>query len=213
MSEPRKINISGNHTSAGAADAYADPRMEEARARARANAEAARLRRSQQFPRVTHQQVSAANAQVRRLDLNRTQGSRAAYDIHNDAEFAERQRRKAAQAAQSAARPVQQVSRPAQPAARPVQQPSRPAQPAAHPAQQAPAAQASAPRQIHRSSNTTGRTIHRAQPATAAVTAASVQPAAPAAEQAVTPHPEVAQASRYGRSSIRMEGSASGSSR
>ena len=227
MSEPRKINISGNHTSAGAADAYADPRMEEARARARANAEAARLRRSQQFPRVTHQQVSAANAQVRRLDLNRTQGSRAAYDIHNDAEFAERQRRKAAQAAQSAARPVQQVNRPAQPAARPVQQvsrpaqsaarpvqqPSRPAQPAAHPAQQAPAAQASAPRQIHRSSNTTGRTIHRAQPATAAVTAASVQPAAPAAEQAVTPHPEVAQASRYGRRSIRMEGSASGSSR
>ena len=199
MSEPRKINISGNHTSAGAADAYADPRMEEARARARANAEAARLRRSQQFPRVTHQQVSAANAQVRRLDLNRTQGSRAAYDIHNDAEFAERQRRKAAQAAQSAARPVQQVN--------------RPAQPAAHPAQQAPAAQASAPRQIHRSSNPTGRTIHRAQPATAAVTAASVQPAAPAAEQAVTPHPEVAQASRYGRSSIRMEGSASGSSR
>ena len=135
MSEPRKINISGNHTSAGAADAYADPRMEEARARARANAEAARLRRSQQFPRVTHQQVSAANAQVRRLDLNRTQGSRAAYDIHNDAEFAERQRRKAAQAAQSAARPVQQVNRPSQPAARPVQQVSRPAQSAARPVQ------------------------------------------------------------------------------
>lgn len=205
MSEPRKIHISGNHTSAtsagtartvhtgGTTSAYNDPRLDEARARARADAEAARLRRSQQFPRVTQQQAPAAGAQVRRLDLNRTQGSRPAYDLHNDADFAERQRRRAAQAASAA-----------QPAARPVQ-------PAA------PAAQASAPRQIHRAASgqnhNTGRTIHRAQPAAQAAPARAAAATA-TADQPVIPHPEVAQASRYGRSSIRMEeGGASGSSR
>ena len=113
MSEPRKINTSGSNTAGSqrsihtgsASSSYADPRLEEARARARADAEAARMRRSQQFPRVTQQQARpASGAQVRHLDLNRTQGAKPAYDVNNDAEFAERQRRRAAQA-----RPVQQA--------------------------------------------------------------------------------------------------------
>ena len=163
MSEPRKINTSGSNTAGSqrsihtgsASSSYADPRLEEARARARADAEAARMRRSQQFPRVTRQQARpASGAQVRHLDLNRTQGAKPAYDVNNDAEFAERQRRRAAQAAGR-----QQAARPAQ---------SQPRTVNTAPRQAAPAQQASAPRQIHRAGtaqNTTGRTIQRTQPA------------------------------------------------
>ena len=160
MSEPRKINTSGSHSTGRSIHTDAaqrrqpDPRMEEARARARADAEAARLRRSQQFQRVTPQAVESARtacpahpaasapsvppaqpapqpprrpaqtgAQVRRLDLNQTQGAKPAYDINNDPAYLERQRRKAAQAAAMA-----QAAR----------------------AHRAEAQQAGAPRQIHR---------------------------------------------------------------
>ena len=78
MSEPRKINTSGSNTAGSqrsihtgsASSSYADPRLEEARARARADAEAARMRRSQQFPRVTQQQARpASGAQVRAIGI------------------------------------------------------------------------------------------------------------------------------------------------
>ena len=190
MSEPRKINTNGSTSAASrrsihteAARGYADPRLEEARARARAAAEAARLRRSQQFPRVVQQPVQparpaaqpaaspaqaaprpaqpaqaarpAGGTQVRHLDLNRTQGAKPAYDINNDAEFVERQRRRAVQAAQ-AARTAQ-----------------RPAGANTVPYKAAQALQAGAPRQIHRADSAAQRT----PPAQAAQGAA--RPAAP----------------------------------
>ena len=202
MSEPRKINTSGSNTAGSqrsihtgsASSSYADPRLEEARARARADAEAARMRRSQQFPRVTQQQARpASGAQVRHLDLNRTQGAKPAYDVNNDAEFAERQRRRAAQAAGR-----QQAARPAQ---------SQPRTVNTAPRQAAPAQQASAPRQIHRAGtaqNTTGRTIQRTQPA---AQARPVQQAGAAASR-----PEAAKAAAQASSrtggGIRMEGAA-----
>ena len=132
---------------------YADAaRLEEARARARADAEAARLRRSQQFPRV--QQVPASGARVQHLDLSRAQGSKPMYDINNDAEFEARQRRRAqAQAAQSQQRAAQPAS-----AARPQSQGNRTGAAAG--------------------SQTSGRTIHRAASGQSAARAAqaSVQP-------------------------------------
>ena len=208
MSEPRKINTSGSNTAGSqrsihtgsASSSYADPRLEEARARARADAEAARMRRSQQFPRVTQQQARpASGAQVRHLDLNRTQGAKPAYDVNNDAEFAERQRRRAAQAAGR-----QQAARPAQ---------SQPRTVNTAPRQAAPAQQASAPRQIHRAGtaqNTTGRTIQRTQPAAQARPVQQAGAAQP--QQAAASRPEaakaVAQASSRTGGGIRMEGAA-----
>ncbi len=132
---------------------YEDVRLEEARAKARADAEAARLRRSQQFPRVQQ----APGARVQHLDLSRAQGSKPMYDINNDAEFEARQRRRAQ--AQAAAR-QQQSAAPAGAA-----QPSR-----------------TAPRQVGRTAassthtQTSGRTIHRA--AADQKTVRTVQPAA-----------------------------------
>ena len=208
MSEPRKINTSGSNTAGSqrsihtgsASSSYADPRLEEARARARADAEAARMRRSQQFPRVTQQQARpASGAQVRHLDLNRTQGAKPAYDVNNDAEFAERQRRRAAQAAGR-----QQAARPAQ---------SQPRTVNTAPRQAAPAQQASAPRQIHRAGtaqNTTGRTIHRTQPAAQARPVQQAGAAQP--QQAAASRPEAAKAAAQASSrtggGIRMEGAA-----
>lgn len=209
MSEPRKINTSGSNTAGSqrsihtgsASSSYADPRLEEARARARADAEAARMRRSQQFPRVTQQQARpASGAQVRHLDLNRTQGAKPAYDVNNDAEFAERQRRRAAQAAgrqQAAAHPAQSQPRTVNTA----------------PRQAAPAQQASAPRQIHRAGtaqNTTGRTIQRTQPAAQARPVQQAGAAQP--QQAAAARPEAAKAAAQASSrtggGIRMEGAA-----
>ena len=208
MSEPRKINTSGSNTAGSqrsihtgsASSSYADPRLEEARARARADAEAARMRRSQQFPRVTQQQARpASGAQVRHLDLNRTQGTKPAYDVNNDAEFAERQRRRAAQAAGR-----QQAARPAQ---------SQPRTVNTAPRQAAPAQQASAPRQIHRAGtaqNTTGRTIQRTQPAAQARPVQQAGAAQP--QQAAASRPEAAKAAAQASSrtggGIRMEGAA-----
>ena len=208
MSEPRKINTSGSNTAGSqrsihtgsASSSYADPRLEEARARARADAEAARMRRSQQFPRVTRQQARpASGAQVRHLDLNRTQGAKPAYDVNNDAEFAERQRRRAAQAAGR-----QQAARPAQ---------SQPRTVNTAPRQAAPAQQASAPRQIHRAGtaqNTTGRTIQRTQPAAQARPVQQAGAAQP--QQAAASRPEAAKAAAQASSrtggGIRMEGAA-----
>ncbi len=208
MSEPRKINTSGSNTAGSqrsihtgsASSSYADPRLEEARARARADAEAARMRRSQQFPRVTQQQARpASGAQVRHLDLNRTQGAKPAYDVNNDAEFAERQRRRAAQAAGR-----QQAARPAQ---------SQPRTVNTAPRQAAPAQQASAPRQIHRAGtaqNTTGRTIQRTQPAAQARPVQQAGAAQP--QQAAASRPEAAKAAAQASSrtggGIRMEGAA-----
>ena len=208
MSEPRKINTSGSNTAGSqrsihtgsASSSYADPRLEEARARARADAEAARMRRSQQFPRVTQQQARpASGAQVRHLDLNRTQGAKPAYDVNNDAEFAERQRRRAAQAAGR-----QQAARPAQ---------SQPRTVNTAPRQAAPAQQASAPRQIHRAGtaqNTTGRTIQRTQPAAQARPVQQAGAAQP--QQAAAARPEAAKAAAQASSrtggGIRMEGAA-----
>ena len=208
MSEPRKINTSGSNTAGSqrsihtgsASSSYADPRLEEARARARADAEAARMRRSQQFPRVTQQQARpASGAQVRHLDLNRTQGAKPAYDVNNDAEFAERQRRRAAQAAGR-----QQAARPAQ---------SQPRTVNTAPRQAAPAQQASAPRQIHRAGtaqNTTGRTIQRTQPAAQARPVQQAGAAQP--QQAAVSRPEAAKAAAQASSrtggGIRMEGAA-----
>ena len=212
MSEPRKINTSGSNTAGSqrsihtgsASSSYADPRLEEARARARADAEAARMRRSQQFPRVTQQQARpASGAQVRHLDLNRTQGAKPAYDVNNDAEFAERQRRRAAQAAAQAAG-RQQAARPAQ---------SQPRTVNTAPRQAAPAQQASAPRQIHRAGtaqNTTGRTIQRTQPAAQARPVQQAGAAQP--QQAAASRPEAAKAAAQASSrtggGIRMEGAA-----
>lgn len=208
MSEPRKINTSGSNTAGSqrsihtgsASSSYADPRLEEARARARADAEAARMRRSQQFPRVTQQQARpASGAQVRHLDLNRTQGAKPAYDVNNDAEFAERQRRRAAQAVGR-----QQAARPAQ---------SQPRTVNTAPRQAAPAQQASAPRQIHRAGtaqNTTGRTIQRTQPAAQARPVQQAGAAQP--QQAAASRPEAAKAAAQTSSrtggGIRMEGAA-----
>lgn len=159
---------------------YEDARLEEARARARADAEAARLRRSQQFPRV--QQAPTSGARVQHLDLSRTQGSKPMYDINNDAEFEARQRRRAqAQAQAQAAQAAQQRT--------------------AAPARSAQPAQSAQPqRQINRSASAasqTGRTIHRSasgQAAARSTAQASGQPAAQAASAAAAA--AAAQASR-----------------
>ena len=225
MSEPRKINTSGSygagrsiHTGA-AQHRQTDPRMEEARARARADAEAARMRRSQQFQRVTPQTMQAAR-------------------------MAQPGRQAPSYPTQSA---PQQTARPAQPAQQPVRrtvqtggaqvrhldlnqtQGSKPAydinndpvylerqrRKAAQAAAMAQAAQAhraqtqqaGATRQVYRADQPGDtdaravRQIHRAQPAQ------TRQPE----QQAVTPHPEVARAAA-GRSGIRMEDTGSASS-
>ena len=204
MSEPRKINISGSSSAPGASrsirtgashSAYADPRMEEARARARADAEAARQRRSQQFPRV-RQAPAASGAQVQHLDLNRAQGSKPAYDVNNDAEFEVRQRRREQARTAATQQAAGQAARPAPQPARTVSQPAAAPQP--RPA-------ASAPRQIHRSGTTAGqggRTIHRAPQAQqsrpagqAAQPRQAAQPAQAAPQQPVTPHPDLTRAS------------------
>ena len=231
MSEPRKINTSGSygggrsiHTGA-AQHRQPDPRMEEARARARADAEAARMRRSQQFQRVTPQAMQAARmAQP---------GRQTAYPAQS--------------APRQVSRPVQQPARPAQPEQQPVRravqpggaqvrhldlnqtQGSKPAydinndpvylerqrRKAAQAAAMAQAAQAhraqaqqsGATRQVHRADQPGDtdaravRQIHRAQPAQ------TRQPE----QQAVTPHPEVARAAAA-RSGIRMEGAGAASS-
>ena len=78
MSEPRKINTSGSNTAGSqrsihtgsASSSYADPRLEEARARARADAEAARMRRSQLFPRVTQQQAREGMTYLSAMEAN-----------------------------------------------------------------------------------------------------------------------------------------------
>ena len=225
MSEPRKINTSGSygagrsiHTGA-AQHRQTDPRMEEARARARADAEAARMRRSQQFQRVTPQTMQAAR-------------------------MAQPGRQAPSYPTQSA---PQQTARPAQPAQQPVRrtvqtggaqvrhldlnqtQGSKPAydinndpvylerqrRKAAQAAAMAQAAQAhraqtqqaGATRQVYRADQPGDtdaravRQIHRAQPAQ------TLQPE----QQAVTPHPEVARAAAA-RSGIRMEGAGAASS-